>query len=401
MADRTVPRLPKLPELTWLQALLLLGGAFVFSLLIWGSRRYDLYVDRTPSAPENSILAATIDLTSPDWAAFETKLPEKAREALFVAAGLKSATLFAVPDGQGDLQWWTVEALSSVNERTGRKRLRLVPKGTTAVGILKLGDRTVPFEVEVGRGRFEARIGKDFLGPTFESNPFARGRRHLAPLHMQELYLEKPSGTSWGVVTTLLSGQLQRFQPQASLWSLPGRMELAVSASETEGLAPFVLYYRPEHGISLSGPALETYARGLLAEADPVGFEVTLPDDTQMVELRREPDAVVTTRRNVGVYGERAQLHTPGSDQKMEIFYADDGEAWMSTDLGLIQASIMGNIGAERDLDSCEQGGKDGYADFSGQTLASWPLFKGMDRMTFSIHNIESGMFTTCGYFAS
>src|SRR5688572_22559607 len=111
MADRTVPRLPKLPELTWLQALLLLGGAFVFAAFIWGVRRYDVYTDRSPSAPEGSVIAATIDRTSPDWPAFEAKLPEKARQAMSVAGDLKSVTLFAVPGMGPDLDWWTVEAL--------------------------------------------------------------------------------------------------------------------------------------------------------------------------------------------------------------------------------------------------------------------------------------------------
>lgn len=410
MADRTVPRLPKLPELapwrgtrstglTWLQALLLLGGAFVFATLIWGTRRYDFYVDRTPSAPEGALLAATIDRTSPDWPAFEAKLPEKARQALFVAGDLKSVTLFAVPGTGPDPDWWTVEALSSVNERTGRKRLRLVPKGTNVVGVLMLGGREVPFEATVSRGLFQARVGRDFRGLSLPANPFDKGRRLLNPMYLQTAYLEKPSGVSWGRSADLLAPQLQRFQLQAGLWRLPGRMELTVSASETHALSPFVLYYRPKYGKSLEGPLLEEYAKALLAESDPVGFEVMLPDDTEMIELRREPDAVLTTRKKVNTFGERAQLRAPGGEHMMEIFYADDGEAWMSNDLGYIQAGIGGNVGASQPVGACEVGGRDGFAVFSGKSLESMPLLRGVDRLTFSIHNMESGMFTTCGYF--
>jgi hypothetical protein len=399
MQDRTVPRLPKLPELTWLQALLLLGGAFVFASLIWGARRYDVYVDRTPSAPENAVFAATIDRSSPDWPAFESKLPEKARQALAVAAGLKSVTLFAVPGTGVDLEWWTVEAMNAVTERTGRQHLRLVPKGTTAVGYISARGRAVPFEATVTHGLIQARVGRDFLGLDLDPRPFERGRRHLVPMYMQSAYLEKPSGVSWTGVASLLGEQLQRFQPQASIWRLPGRLELSVSASETRAVSPFVLYYRPAYGVGLSGPVLEDYAKGLLAESDPIGFEVTMPDDTQMIELRRDPDSVVTVRKTVNKFGERAQLRVPGSTHKMEIFYDDDGEAWMSNDLNLIQASVMGSVGAEDSRHDCEKGGKGGFADFSGKSLETWPLFKGMDRLTFSIHNIESGMFTTCGYF--
>lgn len=399
MADRTVPRLPKLPELTKLQALLLLGGAFVFAWTVRFALRTDVFVDRTPSAPEDAVLAATIDRTSPDWPAFEASLPEGARQALAVAADLESVTLFAVPGESGELLWWTVEALSSVNERTGRKRLRLVPEGTDVVGELLLGGRRVPFEANVEAGRFQARIGRDFRGLSLDANPFDRGRRLRNPMHMQNAYIEKPSGVSWGRAASLLGPQLQRFQPQAGLWSLPGRMELSLSASETHAISPFILYYRPRYGSSLEGPRLEEHARGLLAETDPIGFEVTLPDDTEMIELRRDPDSVLTTRKDVNRYGQRAQLRAPGGEHLMEIFYTNDGEAWLSNDLGLIQAAFTGNVGAELPSDACETPGKDGFAAFSGKSLESMPLLMGLKRMTFSIHNMESGMFTTCGYF--
>jgi len=398
MPDRTVPR-PKLHELTKLQALLLLGGAFVFAALIRGVRHYDFFVDRSPSAPEGAVLAATIDRNSEDWPAFEAKLPEKARQALFVAGDLKSVTLFAIPGAGDELEWWTVEAMSAITERTGRKRLRLVPKGTSIVGELKLGGRMVPFEASVSRGLFQARVGRDFRGLSLKANPFDKGRRLLNPMYMQSAYLEKPSGVSWDRAADLLTPQLQRFQPQAGLWSLPGRMELSLSASETHAISPFVLYYRPRYGTSLEGPLLEEHAKGLLAESDPIGFEVALPDDTEMIELRRDPDSVLTVRKKVGQFGERAQMRAPGGTHTMEIFYADDGEAWMSNDLGLIQAAIAGNVGAEQPAGDCEVGGRDGFAAFSGKSLESMPLLKGMERLTFSIHNIESGVFTTCGYF--
>ena len=400
MADRTVPRLPKLHELTKLQALLLLGGAFVFAVLVWGFRRYDLVVDRTPAAPEDSVMAATIyGVQTEEWRGFAAKLPERARQALSNVGELDSVTLFAVPDETGKLQWGVLEALSAVSERSGRRAFRLVPKGTSAVGHITLQGRKVPFEASVTKGLFRARVGKDFRGPALSSNPFAKGRRQLAMMQQQMAYLEKPSGASWNAAVDLLSSQLQRFQPQAGIWRLPGRLELSVSASETGAVSPFVLYYRPEYGRGLDGPRLETYAKALLAESEPVGFDVTLPDDSKMVELRREPDSVQTIRKKVNQFGERAQMRIPGGTQKMEIFYADDGEAWMSDDLGLIQAAIMGSVSAAPPQGACEIEGEGGFASFSGKGLQAWPLFQGFDRLTFSIHDLESGMFTTCGYF--
>lgn len=400
MQDRTVPRLPKLPELTKLQALLLLGGAFVFGMGIWAACRYDIFVDRTPSAPKGAVLAATLDRTVPFWSDFEAVLPEKARQALAVTEGLDTVTLFAVPGVGGGLDWWTVEALSAVTERTGRKRLRLVPRGTAVVGEIRLDGRSVPFQASVSLGRFQARVGRDFRGPTFRANPFDKGRRQLVPLQGQTAYLEKPSGVIWNGASAYLSSNLQRFQPLAGLWSLPGRLEFFVSASDTQTLNDFVLYYRPQHGGSLAGPSLEIHAKALLAETDPIGFEVALPDDTEMTELRREPDAVLTVRKPVHSFGTRAQMKAPGGTRQMEIFYADDGEAWLSNELELIQASIMANVGGHEASGDCEEGGRHGFAAFSGKSLESWPYFKGLDRLTISLHDIESGMFTTCGYFA-
>lgn len=400
MAARTLPRLPKLPKLSKLQALLLLGGAFVFGAAILGACRYDLYVDRSPAAPESSLFAATIDRASQNWLTFEPKLPERARQALSNAGSLKSVTLFAVPGAGSEPEWGLVEALSAVTERTARKKLRLVPKGTTVVGHIRLDGRQVPFQATITEGLIQARVGQDFRGLSFDSNPFSDTRRLLAPMHGQTGYVEKPEGVSWNHAADLLGAQLQRFQLQAGLWTLPGRLELAISASETHAMNPLVLYYRPKHGGSLAGPTLETYAKALLAESDPVSFEVSLPDDTEMIELRREPDSVLTTRKHVNQFGERAQLKAPGGRHQMEIFYAETGEAWLSDDLNRIQASIMALVSVGRPKEACEVGGRDGFVAISGKSMISWPFFVGFDRMTFSFHNMESGVFTTCGYFS-
>ncbi|HJV33406.1 MAG TPA: hypothetical protein VJ694_05255, partial [Patescibacteria group bacterium] len=282
--------------------------------------KYELVVDRTPAVPDGAVVAATIlDRSSENWRGFEPKLPEQARQALAHAGDATSVTLFAVPGADGGLQWGLLEALSAVTERTGRKTLRLVPKGTSAIGYLSVEGRVSPFEASVGKGLVQARVGRDFRGPTFTPNPFDKGRRQLSAMYLQMAYLEKPSGVSWGAAADLLASHLQRFQPLASLWKLPGRIELSISASETGALSPFVLYYRPEFGRGLEGPQLEAHAKALLAESEPVGFDVTMPDDTKMIEVRREPDAVQTTRKHVNRFGERAQMRVPGGTQKLEI----------------------------------------------------------------------------------
>ncbi|MEK7546378.1 MAG: hypothetical protein AAB554_04890 [Patescibacteria group bacterium] len=409
MAARTLPRLPKLPKLAaWrsftrlsgFQALLLLGGAFVFASVAFVSSRYDVIIDRTAAVPESSVLAATItDRFDEHWPAFESRLPEKARQALSRSGNARSVTIFAVHGPSTELDWSSLEELGYVTERTGRKRLRLIPHGTSAVGFVILGDRRTPFEAKIERGMLRARVGRDFRGLSLVSNPFDLGRRQISPLHMQSAYLEKPSGVSWVRASAFLSAKLQRFQALAGLWSLPGRMEMSISASETSVLNPFILYYRPAFGTDRAGPAFESIAKAILAETDPISFEVSLPDDSKMLELRREPDSVLTVRKKVSLYGNRAKLKVPGGRHNIEIFYADNGESWMSDDLGRIQASIMSNVTAKKASEPCESGGNAGFASFTGKSLDSWPFFHGFDRLTFTINNIESGMFTTCGYF--
>jgi len=399
MAARTLPRLPKLPKLSKLQALLLLGGAFVFASVACAAGRYTIVVDRTPSAPEDAVLAVTIpDRGTEDWRAFEAHLPEEARSALSQVPADQSATLFAVSDGGSGLRWGLIEALSSISPRSGKKAYRLVPRGMTGIGFIALGGRSAPLRLYVEKGLFRAEIGQTYRGPVLPKDPFAKKRRLLSPSHVQNIYIEKPAEVSWEGSADLLGMELQRFQGLPLLWKLPGRVEMSVSASETDAIRSFVMYYRPQSGGNLAGPNLESYARQLLSEAHPVGYKVTLPDDTNMVELRLDPDSVETSRNKVRQFGQRARLSIPGSDSMIDIFYADDGEAWMSSQLSLIQGAIMGNIGAVAEESACDARESAGFASFSGDSLDNWPLFSSLARLTFNIHNIETGLFTTCGY---
>lgn len=393
----TLRKLPRLPELTKLQALLLAGGAFVFASAFWAACRFDVFIDRTPSAPAGTVFAATVDRRSPHWPELEAALPEKARQASRVAEGLDSMTLFAVPGADG-LEWWTVEALSAATERTGRKRLRLVEDGTAAAGFVVLNGRETPFTARFGDGRFEARVGRDFLGPDFRPNPFAAGRRLTSPMPGQTAYLEKPLGADWGPVSALLGASLQHFKGLSGLWSLPGRLELAVSATTTDGVSPFILYYRPSPGSSLPEAELEAAGRALLAETDPVGVTVLMPDATAMTEYRHEPTAVGVERKDVRSFGKRATLRMAGSRQKLELFYANDGEAWFSDDLGRIQAAIMSGVSAVEAETRCGTDAHEGRFVFRGGSIGNFPYFQSLNELIFSMPDDESGLFTICGY---
>lgn len=393
-------KLPRLRELTKLQALLLLGGAFVFAVVAWTACRYDFFVDRTPSAPEGAVFAATVDRTAPDWASFEASLPEGPRQALAAAADVKAPTVFAMPDAEGmGLQWSTVEALSARTDRSGLKKLRIVPKGASAVGFVRLGDRNLPFTAFIGRGMVRAEVGTTYRGLDLGRGTTTDRRRMIVPMPGQTAYLEKPAGVRWQRISGIFASGFQRYQGQSDLWNLPGRLELATSASDTEaGLSPFILYYRPSAWSDAAVAGLETFSRAILAETGPVGFEVTLPDGTVMTELRFEPDAVRSVRKEVGAFGHRLTLSSPEGGHSIEAFFNTTGETWLSTDLDLIQSALTGSIGSQDPSSACERGGHGGYADFSGSETMPWPYFKGFRRLTVSIHNLETGLFTMCGY---
>jgi hypothetical protein len=272
-----------------------------------------------------------------------------------------------------------------------------VPDGTDAVGFAVIGGTTVPFSATFDEGGFRARVGRDFLGPDFHANPFALGRRLKAAMPDQTTYLEKPAGVSWKFAAGPFGDALQRFRAFSELWMLPGRVEVTLSATQTHAINPFVLYYRPTHGRGLEGPQLESVGKALLAEAEPVGFIVTMPDASKMTELRREPDAVRIDRKPVNGFGTRATLRLPGSERRLEIFYADDGEAWLSDDLGRIQGAIMDNITTEDPNGVCEKG-REGYAEMKGPVLSLHPDVPTLKRLTFGLEDVESGLFTICGY---
>lgn len=406
MAALTLPKLPKLRELTRLQALLLLGGAFVFGACAWASGRYELIADRSASVPESAVLAVSVPRRTEDWIALETILPEPAKQALSQAEPDRSATIFAVSDQDGSLQWGLREAMDSIPPGSIKKTYRLVPKNTAAVGFVRLDGRRVPFEASLFSGGLRLTVGRAFRGPTLKANPFAPGRRLNRPMPDQIAYLEKPAGVSWSRIIGPLGAQLQRFQALAGVWSLPGRVEMTISASKkAEVLSPFTLYYRPENGSVSQKHALDPFARELLSEVSPETVAVQLPDKSKMTELRQNT-ASVLMKSTPTPHGEVARYSVPNGHGGLAAFYDQTGENWLSTELGFVEAAILGNINDSATGTVCETSGQDGFVSIQqdenghwpSEIVQSWPYFDGMKRFTVSINSLESGLLTICGY---
>lgn len=382
------------------QALLLLGGAFVFVVFLL-LRPYALVVDTGPTAPpESEIIFSflrrdTAFLTSEPWQKFLASLPKEAVSALEQAPAGQTATLFAVRGEDDSLHWGLVEMLSASQKRGGKSVKKFVPREVGAIGSFKIEGKIESFQAffETDSVRFE--VGRGYRGLAKRSAPFAAGRRLLVPIIQQSAYLEKPAQATWGEIPAFFQANMQRYQELASPWTWPGRVELAVSASSTkETLSPFLLFYQPVVGQKNVAKQTEYFARNLLAQVSPQTILVNLPDDTQMKEFRHDSESIQKEEiRNQ--FGTLLRFTSPGKSQKMLVFQANNGEVWISNDLALIQAGFLENIHAEKADTACDRPNNGGFASFSGKNL-SYGLFS---KVQISIVSFETGLFTLCGYY--
>ncbi|MFA5854392.1 MAG: hypothetical protein WC866_04910 [Patescibacteria group bacterium] len=387
-------------KLSGLQALLLLGGAFVFvGFLI--VRSYTLVLDTSPTAPPQSEIVLSIVkrdetfLKSAAWAKFLAALPKEAAQALSQAQADHTATLFAVRGEDGALAWGLVEALSTSRGQSQKPQRKLVPREVGAVGSFRVAGQTQPIQAyfEPELVRFE--IGRGYRGLLANPVPFTMGRRLIQPINQQIAHLEKPSEASWGKAPALFQSTMQRFKGLADPWTWPGRVELAVSASSTgETLYPFLLFYKPTVGQKNVAKQTEDFARNLLAQAAPQTVLVNLPDDSQMTEFRHDPESIQKEEiRNQ--FGTLLRLTAPGKSQRMLVFLADDHEVWISNDLALIQAGFLDNVQATTPSSACDRDSIGGFASLSGQSFS----YGSFSRVNISINDIETGLFTLCGYY--
>lgn len=396
-----VPSLAKLKtiKLTKLQALLLLGGAFVSVVGIWTVTHYHFLRDTTPQVPANSVLALRFMPIGP-VSRFEAKrqkivsvLPLEAQQAINLAGQGQAWTLFAVPGEEGSLQWWILEAMNSTPQ--GRPVWRLVSNDVDAVGFVLIGGRKQPIKATFGSDHATFRIGRAFSGFLGAGPVSGKGRMNVVP-HQDTLYLEKPEGASWGTVPSLIGQKMQRFEALSAFWALPGRVELSVSASGTEAvLQPFTLYYRPIASVKTPRSLLENYAKRVLADAFPQPIEVKLPDGSLMQELRRDPVSVQSSMKK-NLFGNVVKFTYPNQKEGLDGFYMDSGESWLTTDLTLVEAAYMGKFSATDANDVCHRGGAGGYAMIPGSFL---PFSSGFTAMSVTIHSLETGLLTMCGYY--
>lgn len=397
-----VPSLPKLKaiKLTKLQALLLLGGAFALAAAVWIPLNERLVLDTTSEAPASSLLAFQFlpghagVLADEGSRKFLAALPPEAQQAAARAVPGQSLTLFATP-GQGEaLQWGTLETLDA--RPAGKPVWRLIPKKDGVIGFMTIGGRKQPLEAVFGQEYSMFRIGQAYRGVLGDGPTMNGGRRMRLQLNQDMFYLEKPEGASWERVSALLDSQMQRFPALSGFWSLPGRMELFVSATHTDSVfQPFSLYYRPIGGQALPRTALENGAKELLADALPHQIEIQLPDGSHMQELRHDAGGVETDQKQ-NQFGDIVKYSYPGEKTALYGFYAKDGEAWLTTDVNLVQAILMGTVGAAAPADECHRGGHAGFASIPGSLL---PIQTDFTDLTVSVHNLETGLFTICGYY--
>jgi hypothetical protein len=221
------------------------------------------------------------------------------------------------------------------------------------------------------------------------------GRRLKSSNDQKYFYMEKPEGAVWTTAPWLLNEGLGTSSLKG-FWDLPGRVEVSLSASHTDTIfQPFVLYYRSRGSEKFPRDKIEGLVRNALAEAVPMKNEVSLPDGSKMTELHHDENGVMTTSRRIHL-GEVVEFRVPEDGSTLQAYFADSGEAWVSTDTGHIQQALLGNINTEVSQDTCKQGASGGYAALPGSFM---PILSGFSQVTISIHNLETGLLTTCGYY--
>ncbi|WKZ28740.1 MAG: hypothetical protein QY323_04365 [Patescibacteria group bacterium] len=337
---------------------------------------------------------ASID--DPAWQRFVAALPADARAAVSQAVPGNPATLFAVRSPEGALQWGLVEALSTARGQSQEPKWRLVPREVDAVGTLRVDGHLQPISAHFEQKLVRFEVGRRYRGMMLNPEPFAFGRKLIRSIDQEAVHLEKPTGVSWGESPALLQKTMQRFKGLTDPWTWPGRVELAVSASSTgETLFPFLMYYLPTVGQKNVANDVESFVRDLLAQASPQTMNVTLPDDSVMLEFRHDPESIQKEAlRNP--YGQLFRFSTPGKSQKILVFHADIGETWISNDVQLIQAGLLANLNALTPNTSCDKDGAGGFATFSGTSVAAYGAFT---KVNVTVKNLETGLFTVCGYY--
>lgn len=391
MLDRPARKLPKLPELTKLQALLLLGGAFVLAAVIWTVTQYRLVSvpDWGPYDEASGLITLYGDASSTKT--FIQRMTASSSDTVPVAALDRASvtSLYLAPDQEsGQLK------VHATGNEPGH--LRLIPKATQGVGFVVIDGRKEPVSASFTQKNAVFQVGRTYRGIYRDGPAMNMGRRMITSLNNELFYLEKPEGASWKGVSSLLGAEMGRFPALSAFWTLPGRVELTVSASGTDAaLQPFSLYYRPSGSLAFPREMLETYVKNLLSDAVPHPIDVKLPDGSHMQELRHDPGGIESSPRQ-NQFGEITKYTVPGEKGSLTGFYTKAREAWLTTDPVLLQAIFLGNIGAVAANDACHKGGAGGFAMIPGSFLPMTGAFKDV---TISIHNLETGLFTICGYY--
>ncbi len=398
------PRLPKPPRpsgLSRLQALLLLGGALVFGSYAF-FRTYRLALDASSAAPQEAEITLSVlrdgdvFFSEPAWTRFSTAVFGEGATPVGAAQNIRPILLYAVRDNDGILRWTSVDRSRLSENQALKPKIRFVRRDVDAIGNLRIAGTTQPVHAFFRPDSVRLVIGRDYRGLTFRPEPFSRGRRLNQPIKEESARLEKPSSVSWGSFPNVFQNHLQRFTPLVEPWQWPGRVELAVSASSTkEVLSPFVLYYKPSVGEKNVAKKVEDFAKNLLSQASPQTLLVQLPDATKMSELRDDPGALHKEETPTR-FGTLARYSSRGNLERLAVFYANEGEFWISTDVALIQEALLANVQATPSTDACLQDRGEGFASFSAWKSSEFGAFS---TYSVSLKHVVPGLFTLCGYY--
>jgi hypothetical protein len=451
----------KFRKLSKTKALLLSGGALCSVFLAWFLATHRPVLDPAPAFTDR-VLGAVTFIGRPDGVeALVAKLPEGALGPLEEAGFAEGnrLTLFAYLARDGSIRWGGIErcripAHGPSSGAIGRGLCSFGPQDhfdAIALGVHPEADdprpakrwirrsadgfgvffpsfaayltglqpgspareapfRSLPFLLDVSSGGFKLTAGMAYRGLALDDSFGRRKLRLPADFPGKALHFYSPSQA----VTGRLFGQVAPFmQRHAGFADFPsvmgGSFEAVVSATAPgDALNPFIFY---RFGRPLDEGRTATIVESLknaLGELFPAERLMRMDDGTEAVELGNGRSDITVVRRDLSV-GTLYRFTDKAGNPLLALFDDHEGSAWISSSVDHLQSVMLINVGAvdTRTERACRFGlEKPGFRLVPG-AVGGVP---GMDDKILSvfsqntaidvvINNLETGLFTICGYF--
>ncbi len=384
------------PKQGWPKTPLLLGGVFGIGLLAWFALTHKAVALPYDALPKETVAAVTVFGTGEDRQETLTRFTQATSTTLPTGMDTHSnVTFYAVREGDG-LSWRVVETKPTLNP----SMLDVVPSNDEGVGFgIGADGRRLPISLDIDENRVLARIGYAPRGYLKEPRALDRGPSLASQLSDKaRMYVSMRSPAQDGLVPDL--GRLSGL-----VGSLQGPTEIMLGQSEpTIPLQHFLI--RTIFTNPTEAHRIDSALKDILGRADPHKDALQLEDQSSMTELRLSTSAVKLDERAIST-GTIKRFVSPYGRASITVFTDHAGTAWISDQSATLQGFItaLSSETSER-ADECIPMAPalstllypqniDAYT----HPLNNWKsLLTLFERVSFSVVDTESGLFTVCGY---